>query len=378
MHKETILAQAGLCSDQQTGAISTPIYQTATFRHPELGKSTGYDYSRTANPTRHELETVLARLESGDKAFAFASGMNAITALPMLFQSGDHFIISDDLYGGTWRLFEQVFQQFGLTTTYINTSDITRISEAIRPETKAIFIETPTNPMMKISDLNAVAALAKTYQLTTIVDNTFMTPYLQRPLELGVDLVVHSGSKYLGGHHDVICGFVVSASPQLSARIGFIQNSTGGGLAPFDSWLVLRGLKTLALRLERAQENATTLASWLSRHPRITHVFYPGLPDHPGRDIHFSQASGPGAVVSFKVESSDLVPHIINRVKVISFAESLGGVESLITFPALQTHADIPLSMREAIGITDDLLRLSVGIENIDDLIHDLDQAIGG
>jgi len=377
MKIETILAHAGLCTDSTTGAVSTPIYQTATFRHPALGVSTGFDYSRTINPTRLALEKVIAELESGDRGFAFASGMAAISAVLMIFKSGDHLIVSDDLYGGTYRIFEKIFRQFGLSATYADTTDLGAVRDAVIPgKTRAIFIETPTNPLMKITDLNEAIALARKNGMLTIVDNTFMTPYLQRPLELGADIVVHSGTKFLGGHNDVLAGAVVTRSAELSDRIGFIQNATGGILGPQDSWLVLRGLKTLALRLEKQQENARTVAQWLEKNDKIKKVYFPGLPDHPGHRVQQKQSSGFGAMLSFRVPDSGWAERIINRVKIITFAESLGGVESLITYPVRQTHGDIPAEMREKIGVTDDLLRLSVGIEHSDDLIRDLEQAM--
>ena len=377
MKIETILAHAGLCSDQTTGAISTPIYQTATFRHPALGVSTGYDYSRTINPTRQAFERVIAELEHGDRGFAFASGMAAITAILLLFRHGDHIIVSDDLYGGTYRIFEKNFRQFGLTVTYADTSDLDAVRSAVLPgKTRAVFIETPTNPLMKITDLDKAISLARSNGLLSIVDNTFMTSYLQRPLEFGADIVVHSGTKFLGGHNDVLAGAVVSRFPELSDRIGFIQNSTGGVLGPQDSWLMLRGLKTLALRVEKQQESAQKIADWLAQNNKIKKVYYPGLPDHPGYGVQLGQSSGFGAMLSFRVPDSGWAERIINRVKVITFAESLGGVETLITYPVRQTHGDIPVEIRERIGVTDDLLRLSVGIEHVDDLIGDLEQAM--
>lgn len=379
MKIETRLAQAGLCTDQATGAISTPIYQTTTFRHPAVGVSTGYDYSRTGNPTRQVLEATVADLEQGDRGFAFASGMAAITAVLMMFSSGDHLLVSDDLYGGTYRLLERNFRQFGLSVDYVDTSDLTAVAGKIRlGETKAILVETPTNPLMKITDLAAIAALAKQHGILTIVDNTFMTPYLQRPLELGADIVLHSGSKYLGGHNDVISGLVVTAAKELSERIGFIANSTGAILGPQDSWLMLRGIKTLALRLEKQQQNAQFIAEWLTRQRIVTKVHYPGLPDHPNHAVQARQSSGFGAMLSFRVADPDWVAKIINRVKIITYAESLGGVETLITYPIKQTHGDIPAEVREQIGVTADLIRLSVGIEDVNDLIADLEQAMAG
>jgi len=377
MKIETVLAHAGLCTDQITGAISTPIYQTATFRHPAVGVSTGYDYSRTINPTRLALEKVMAELEGGNRGFAFASGMAAITAVLMLFSAGDHLIVSDDLYGGTYRIFEKNFRQFGLAVTHTDTSNAILVRDAVLPgKTKALFIETPTNPLMKITDLREIITFARSKRLLTIVDNTFMTPYLQRPLEFGVDIVVHSGTKYLGGHNDVLSGTVVARSPELSDKIGFIQNSTGGVLGPQDSWLQLRGLKTLALRMEKQQQNAQKIAEWLAQNSKVQKVYYPGLPTHPGRSIQEKQSSGFGAMLSFKVGDCARAEKIINRSKLITFAESLGGVETLITYPVKQTHGDIPVEVRERIGITDDLLRLSVGIEHADDLIEDLERAM--
>lgn len=377
MRIDTILAHAGLCSDQTTGAISTPIYQTATFRHPALGVSTGYDYSRSINPTRQALENVLAELERGDRGFAFASGMAAITAVLMLFSCGDHLIVSNDLYGGTYRIFEKNFRQFGLTVTYADTSNPDAIQRSIIPaRTRAIFLETPTNPLMKITDIKAIVTLARRNNLLTIVDNTFMTPYLQRPLEFGIDIVVHSGTKYLGGHNDLLAGIVVTGSAELSQKVGFVQNSTGGILGPQDSWLLLRGLKTLALRMEKQQTNAAQIANWLVNNRRIKTVYYPGLPNHPGHCIQAEQSAGFGAMLSFRVPDLRWVEQIINHVKVITYAESLGGVETLITYPVKQTHGDIPLEMRQEIGVTDDLLRLSVGIEDVNDLIADLNQSM--
>ena len=377
MKIETVLAHAGLCSDSTTGAVSTPIYQTATFRHPALGVSTGYDYSRTVNPTRQVLEKVLAELERGERGFAFASGMAAITAVLMAFAANDHIVVSDDLYGGTYRLLEQNFRQFGLAASYADSTVPGAIERAVLPgRTKAIFIETPSNPLMKVTDLEQVIELGHRLGLWVIVDNTFMTPYLQRPLEWGADLVVHSGTKFLAGHNDLLAGVVVARTAELSERIKFIQNSTGAVLGPQDSWLMLRGLKTLALRLERQQQNAARIAEWLATHPAVKAVNYPGLANHPGHVIQSRQAAGFGAMLSFTVKDPALVERLINRVRLITFAESLGGVETLITYPVRQTHADIPEAIRERIGVTPDLLRLSLGIEAPDDLIADLEQAM--
>jgi cystathionine gamma-synthase len=373
---ETVLSHAGLLSDISTGAISTPIYQTATFGHPALGQSTGYDYSRTNNPTRKVLENVLARLECGVAASTFASGMAAITSLQVLFKPGDKIVISDDLYGGTYRLFEKIFKPWGLQTEYLDFSDFEKVKKLTDTQIRAFFIETPTNPLMKIIDLKKTIAFAKSKKILTIIDNTFMTPYCQRPLSLGADIVVHSGTKYLSGHNDTLFGAVISGNAAIAEKIAFTQNATGGIVSPFDSWLAIRGIKTLAVRIDRAQKNATTVAHWLTKRKGIRQVYFPGLPSHPGRKTHFGQASGPGAIISFRLTDKKAVRRIINKVKTITFAESLGGVESLITYPVMQTHADIPESLRKRIGITDDLLRLSIGIENCNDLIADLDNAI--
>jgi cystathionine beta-lyase/cystathionine gamma-synthase len=378
MKIETLTAHAGLCTDETTGAVSTPIYQTAAFRHTALGVSTGYDYSRTANPTRKALESVMAELEGGDRGFAFASGMAALTAILMIFETGDHLLVSDDLYGGTYRLLEKNFKQFGIEACYVDTTRTGEIERAIVPgKTKAILIETPTNPLMKITDLRKVIALAGKYGLITIVDNTFMTPYLQRPIEFGADIVIHSATKYLGGHNDVLGGIVVTKTPALSERIGFIQNSAGAVLGPQDSWLMLRGIKTLTIRIDRQESNALKLAQWLYCNPLVKRVYYPGLQDHPGHQLQREQCKGFGAMIAFEVTETGLVERIINRVKVLTFAESLGGVETLITYPVKQTHGDIPVEIRERIGVTDQLLRISVGIEDSQDLIDDLKQAIG-
>lgn len=375
MELSTKIAHAGLVTDKTTGSISTPIYQTATFRHPALGESTGYDYSRSKNPTRDAVETAIKDLEEGDKGFAFASGMAAITAILMLYKAGDHLIVSGDCYGGTYRILEKVFSQFGITATFVDTSNLAEVKAAISPATKAILVETPTNPLMNIADIRAIVTLAKQHSLNTIVDNTFLSPYLQRPLTLGADIVLHSGSKYLAGHNDVVCGLVATRGADLSERLAFIQNSTGMILGPQDCWLLLRGLKTLALRIERQQENALTIAKWLQKEACIKKVYYPGLPGHPHKDIHEAQASGYGGMLSFEVTDAALVPQILRKVKLIQFAESLGGVESLITFPAVQTHADIPADVRNALGISNHLLRFSVGIENVNDIIADLKQS---
>lgn len=376
MQITTKIVQAGLVTDKTTGAISTPIYQTATFRHPALGESTGYDYSRTKNPTRQAVEIAIATLEEGDAGYAFASGMAAITAIAMLYGSGAHLIITEDCYGGTYRVFEKIFKQFGLQVSYVNTADVQAVRSAITDDTRAIFLETPTNPLMKIADIQALVALAKEHQLQTIVDNTFLTPYLQKPLSLGADIVIHSGSKYLAGHNDVICGLIVAKGAELCSKLAFIQNSTGMILGPQDSWLLLRGIKTLAVRLDRQQENTLIIAQWLEKQKWVNKVYYPGLESSPQKELQNRQASGYGAMLSFEVCDAKLVPQILQRLKLIQFAESLGGVESLITFPFVQTHADIPLEIRLKLGVNEQLLRFSVGIESVTDLIEDLQQAV--
>ena len=377
MHISSQLVQIGCKADPRTGSLSTPIYQTASFRHPALGESTGYDYTRSGNPTRQALEEGLARLEGGAGACAFSSGLAAITTLLMLYQQGDHLIVVEDCYGGTYRLFEQVLSRFGLTASYVDATTLDAIGQALRPETKAVFIETPTNPLLRIVDLRALASFCRSNNLHLIVDNTFLTPYFQRPLELGADLVVHSGTKYLAGHNDLLCGVIVAKEAELAEKVKFLQNATGAILSPSDSWLLIRSLKTLALRMEKHNANALAISRWLLEHPKVSRVFYPGLPLHNGHTIHESQASGYGGMVSFEVNDPALVPQVLAKVQLIQFAESLGGVETLITFPAVQTHADIPAADRERLGISDCLLRLSVGIEDADDLIADLDQALG-
>lgn len=375
MNIATLATQIGLEWDSRTGAVSVPIYQSATFRHPGLGQSTGYDYSRSGNPTRQALEEGIARLDGAARGFAYSSGMAAITSLLLLFRSGDHIIVTEDLYGGTYRLFEQIFQQYGLEFSYVDTSDNSLVEAAIRPNTKALFIESLTNPLLKVADIRYLAELCKLKGLLSIIDNTFLTPYLLRPLELGADIAIYSGSKYLSGHNDTICGLVTVKDPTLAEKVYFHQNGAGAILGPQDSWLTIRGMKTLAVRLDRQQENALKLAKWLETNELVTKVHYPGLEDHPGHVLQQAQADGFGAMIAFEVISPELVEKLLLRTELISFAESLGGVETLMTFPAVQTHADIEPEKREKMGINNRLLRLSVGIENVDDLINDLAQA---
>lgn len=356
--------------------MSFPIYQSATFRHPGLHQTTGYDYSRLQNPTREELENTIAALEKGDFSFAFSSGMAAVSTVLKLFSTGDHIIVSDDLYGGTYRIFQELYQKYGIAFSYVDTSRISEIEKALTGKTAAFFIETPSNPMMKVTDIAAAVELARSKNILTIVDNTFLTPYFQRPLEHGADVVIHSGTKYLGGHNDTLAGFVATDSAALAERLKLIQKSEGAILAPFDSWLLLRGIKTLGIRLEKQQHNALTIASWLQKQNKVDKVYYPGLPEHEGYDLSKKQASGFGGMISFSVKDAGLVEKILGKVKLIIFAESLGGVESLITYPIVQTHSAIPAEMRERLGVNDRLLRLSVGIEAVDDLISDLEQAM--
>lgn len=371
----TELAQIGNRRDPY-GAISFPVYHSSTFAHPGFGQSTGFDYSRTGNPTRQALEDAMASLEEGTKGFAFSSGMGAITTILSLFSQGEHLLVTEDLYGGTYRILEEVFSRFGLQVTFVDSSNLDTIAKEIRPHTKAIFTETPTNPLMKIADLKGIASLCQKHGLLNIVDNTFLTPYLQKPLNLGADIVIHSGTKYLGGHNDVVAGLVVVQGEELAARFGRLQNSLGATLGPQDSWLIIRGLKTLALRMRAQEENALQIAQWLETHPLVTAVYYPGLKHHPSYATQLEQARGFGAMLSFRVKSPSLIPEILKSLKIISYAESLGGVESLITYPATQTHADIPHEVRARLGVDDCLLRLSLGIEAAEDLIGDLEQAL--
>lgn len=358
----------------QSGAISFPIYQTATFAHLGVGKSTGYDYSRLQNPTREQVEKMVAHLEGGVDAVGFSTGMAAVSTVMELFRPGDHLIVDEDLYGGSVRLFLNISQKNGIEITQINLCEES-VEDYITDHTRAIFLETPTNPMMNVLDIKKLADVAKRHQLLLIVDNTFLSPYFQNPIKLGADLVVHSGTKYLGGHNDTLAGFVVSASTETGERIRFLSKTTGAVLAPFDSWLILRGIKTLALRMEKAQANAIRLAQWLKEQPQVVRVIYPGLPEHPGYAIMKRQARGFGAMLTFEVTSAELVEQILERVRLIQFAESLGGVETLITYPITQTHADVPPEILQRNGISDRVLRLSVGIEKAEDLIRDLQQA---
>ncbi len=376
LHVNTRAVHGSRGFDPTTGAVSFPIYQSATFRHPGLNQTTGYDYSRLQNPTREEVERTVAGLESGRYGFAYSSGMAAISSLMRLFSPGDHILVSHDLYGGTYRLFEEIYAKSGLSFTYVDTGNPAMVEKGIRANTAAFFVETPSNPMMEITDLAYMSRTAKFHNALLIVDNTFLTPICQRPLELGADIVVHSGTKYLGGHNDTLAGFLVTDDIDLSEQLKLFQKSEGAVLAPFDSWLILRGIKTLGLRVWKQGESALVLANWLKSHPAVETVHYPGLPEHKGYEVNRRQASGSGGMISFSVKDPDMVEQVLGRVKLILFAESLGGVESLITYPMIQTHAAIPVELRERIGVNDRLLRLSVGIEEAEDLIADLDQAL--
>lgn len=375
MNLATKAVQIGMEWDSRTGAVTMPIYQTATFRHPGLGQSTGYDYSRSGNPTRQALEEGIARLDGGVRGFAYSSGMAAIANLLLLFRKGDHLIVTEDLYGGTYRLFEQIFRQYGLSFTYVDTSDIKAVEAAIRPETRGLFVESLTNPLLKVADVRGLASFCKTKGMLCIVDNTFLTPYFQLPLALGADITVYSATKYLAGHNDTVAGLAVVKDPELAERVYFLQKSVGAVLGPQDSWLIIRGMKTLGVRLDRQQDNARRIAEWLAGHPKVRKVFYPGLDGHPGNEVLKEQAKGAGAMIAFEVAEPSLVERLLMKTEIISFAESLGGVETLITFPEVQTHADILPEIRRRLGINDVLLRLSVGIEDVNDLIGDLAQA---
>lgn len=362
------------CKTLHYGAVSFPIYQTATYAHPGVGKSTGFDYSRLQNPTRAQLEKLVAQLEGGTDAFALSSGMAAISLLFEIFKPGDHLVIDSDLYGGSIRLFDHVSAKNGIRFTRANCSR-DDIEPLLRPETKAIYVETPTNPMMNVADIEKLSQIARKRKILLIVDNTFLSPYFQNPLALGADIVVHSGTKFLAGHNDTLAGFIVTNRADVQEKLRFLIKTTGAGLSPFDCWLVMRGIKTLALRMEAGQKNAFKIVEWLKKQKKVTKVIYPGLPEHSGYQIMRRQAKGFGSMVTFNVEDEAMAKKILGSVKLIKYAESLGGVETLITYPTTQTHADVPEELRLKNGITPATLRLSVGIENADDLIYDLKQA---
>ncbi|MBR1584926.1 MAG: PLP-dependent transferase [Clostridia bacterium] len=373
---ESALIHGGISTDPATGAVNVPIYQTSTYQQQGLGENAGWEYSRTGNPTRAALEALIAELEGGAAGFAFASGMAAITAVLSLLKSGDEVIISSNVYGGTFRVLDKVFLPFGLKYKIVDTSDLAQVEEGIGTQTRAILIESPANPLLTVTDLAGVSAIARKHGILSIVDNTFMTPYLQRPLELGADIVLHSATKYLGGHSDLVAGLVVVKDEALAKRLAFLQNATGGVLGPFDSFLLIRGIKTLAVRMDRHVENAEKAARFLQAHPAVKHIYYPGLPNSEGYAINRRQARNGGAMISFELYENYDIRAFFKALRLIALAESLGGVESLVCHPATMTHASIPKEIRDQVGITEGLIRLSVGIENSDDLLADLEQAI--
>ena len=372
----TICLHAGQEPDPSTGAIVTPIYQTSTYVQDELGRHKGFEYARTQNPTRMALERNIAAIESGKAGFAFASGMAAIGAVTTLLSSGDHVVVSDNTYGGTFRLFDKVLTRYQLAFTYVDTSDLDAVERAMTPATRMLFVETPSNPIMALTDLSAVARLAHRHRVRLVVDNTFASPYNQRPIELGADLVVHSTTKYLNGHSDSVGGIVIAVGDEEIEWLTFVQNTEGAILGPFDSWLVLRGTKTLPVRMQAHNVNGLALAEFLSAHPKVKKVFYPGLPSHPQLELARRQMRGFGGMLSFDLGSLEAARRLLNGVRLISLAESLGGVETLISHPATMTHASVPADRRGALGITDGLVRISAGVEDIDDLREDLTQAL--
>jgi len=377
MKFETIAIHAGNRPDATTGAISVPIYQTSTFVFEDVGKTRGWDYSRTANPTRKVLEDTIAQLEGGKSGFAFATGMAAETTVMHLLHTGDHVISGDDVYGGTYRLFQDVMSAFGLEFSFLRLNDRERIEEAIKPNTRMLWLETPSNPLLNIVDIEMVVDIAKRHKLLTVIDNTFATPYFLRPIEFGVDLVVHSTTKYLNGHCDVVGGVVVTTTDELTQRVQFLLNAMGTCASPFDCWLVLRGIETLPVRMKQHEENALAVASYLEGHPKVKRVLYPGLESHPGHEIAKRQMKGFGGVVSFELRDGiESVNTLLRKFKVFSLAESLGGVASLVEHPATMSHASMPEEVRRSVGIADDLIRLSIGLENVDDLVEDLEQAL--
>jgi cystathionine beta-lyase/cystathionine gamma-synthase len=372
----TVCIHAGQEPDPATGAIITPIYQTSTYVQEGLGKHKGYEYARTQNPTRAAMEANVAALEGGKAGFAFASGMAAIGAIATLLQAGDHVIVTDNTYGGTFRLFDKVLRKYQLTFSYIDTSDLAQVEAAITPATRMIFVETPTNPIMRLTDLAACAALARKHDVRLVVDNTFASPYVQRPLDLGADIVTHSTTKYLNGHSDSVGGIVVAQRDDDIEWLSFVQNAEGAILGPMDAWLVLRGTKTLAVRMAAHNANGLALAEFLAAHPKVKKVYYPGLTTHPQHELAKKQMRGFGGMMSFETGSLAAAKTVLERVRLLALAESLGGVESLISHPASMTHASVPLERREALGITDGLVRISAGIEDLDDLKDDLTQAL--
>lgn len=377
MNKKTLLIHGGKTTDAYTGAVTTPIYQTSTYEQDAIGElRQGYEYSRTANPTRTALETLIADLEHGTNGYAFGSGMAAISAVIMLLDKGDHILINSDVYGGTYRALTKVFTRFGISFDFINTTNIENIESSIKEETKMLFVETPSNPLLQVTDIKSASNVAKKHNILTVVDNTFMTPYYQNPLDLGADIVLHSATKYLGGHSDVVSGLVVTANESLGERIGFIQNSTGGILGPQDSYLLTRGIKTLGLRLEQINRNVKEVVELLKNHDNVVKTIHPLNEDHVNRDVHFEQASGYPGIISFEVADVEKAKEVIKHTKLFTLAESLGAVESLISVPSLMTHASIPAEIRHKEGIADGMIRLSIGIEDTEDLVADLNNAL--
>ncbi|OIK20441.1 bifunctional cystathionine gamma-lyase/homocysteine desulfhydrase [Bacillus amyloliquefaciens] len=376
MKKKTLMVHGGITGDEKTGAVSVPIYQVSTYQQPKAGEHTGYEYSRTANPTRTALESLITELEGGAAGYAFGSGMAAITAVMMLFDSGDHVILTDDVYGGTYRVMTGVLNRFGIEADFVDTSSKEKVQKAIRPNTKAIYIETPTNPLLKVTDLKLMSDIAKEAGVLLIVDNTFYTPYFQQPLSFGADIVLHSATKYLGGHSDVVGGLVVTADKELGEKLHYVQNSTGGVLGPQDSWLLMRGIKTLGLRMDAINHSAGKIAELLEAHEAVQTLYYPGSPKHPGHELTKAQSSGFGGMISFDIGSSERVDAFLEKLNLFTIAESLGAVESLISVPSRMTHASIPRDRRLALGITDGLVRISVGIEDTEDLTADVKQAL--
>ena len=373
---ESTLIHGGIYGDKYTGAVNVPIYQTSTYEQRELGGTPEWEYSRTGNPTRAALESLIAELEGGTNGFAFGSGMAAITAVLSLFKAGDKIIISSNVYGGTFRVLDKVFNNFNITYSIEDTTDIESLDTKITSDVKAVLIESPANPLLTITDISAISSLAKKHNILTIVDNTFMTPYLQRPLNLGADIVIHSATKYLGGHSDLVAGLVVVKDSTLAERLAFIQNSTGGILGPFDSFLLIRGIKTLGVRMDRHVSNAEKAAEYLQNNKAVKNVYYPGLPTAQGYETNKRQAKNGGAMISFELYPNYDIKKFFSSLKLVALAESLGGVESLVCHPASMTHASIPYEIRQKVGITDGLIRLSIGIENIDDILADISQAI--
>ncbi|KAK58436.1 bifunctional cystathionine gamma-lyase/homocysteine desulfhydrase [Staphylococcus lugdunensis] len=377
MNKKTQMVHGGHTTDTYTGAVTTPIYQTSTYLQDDIGDlRQGYEYSRTANPTRGAIESVIADLEHGKHGFAFGSGMAAVSAVMMLLDKGDHIILNSDVYGGTYRALTKVFTRYGIEVDFVDTSYIENVEQFIKPQTRMLYIETPSNPLLRVTDIKKTAEIAKQHQLISVVDNTFMTPYYQNPLDFGIDIVLHSATKYIGGHSDVVAGLVVTANDELGERIGFISNSTGGVLGPQDSYLLVRGVKTLGLRMEQINRNVTSIIEMLQQHPAVQQVFHPSIKTHLNHDVHLAQASGHTGVVAFEVKDTELAKRVIREAQYFTLAESLGAVESLISVPALMTHASIPADIRAKEGITDGLIRLSIGIEDTEDLVNDLRQAL--